>query len=402
MEKWKRTLFIMTMVQFLMSLAFTSSLPFTVYFVEQLGVEGTHINIWTGIIIGITPLTAAIASPIWGSLADQKGYKLMVVRSIAAISFFNLLLAFSPNIWVLFIIRTFQGAFTGYTTASITLTGTIVPENKLGYALGWMQSFGTAGALIGPLLGGFASDYFHGNYRLLFMLTTIFALTALVITIFFVKETFQPPSKKEKPSILKQFQAVRDLKALRPMFVVLFLTQFAGMGIFPLLPLFIKQIGENSVYIGTLAGFAIAITGFANLFVAPFIGKQSDKFGYRYTLIICFLGAGIFYLPQILATNIFVFIAARFGLGFFAGGILPTANALIGSLAPKHQRGQIYGLTGSAMLLGQFAGPILFGFSSAWVGIRVMLGFSLFLYVLGAWWVKYRVQEPQTMLEQAQ
>jgi len=63
----------------------------------------------------------------------------------------------------------------------------------------------------------------------------------------------------------------------------------------------------------------------------------------------------------------------------FLGGVLPTANALIGRIFPVERRGQVFGITSSATFLGMFCGPLLggtiaarFGFEAVFLTIGVM------------------------------
>ena len=67
----------------------------------------------------------------------------------------------------------------------------------------------------------------------------------------------------------------------------------------------------------------------------PFLGNRSDVIGYRRVLLICLLGATLTTLPQAFADDYWVFTAQRFAVGLFIGGILPTANALVGRLVPR-------------------------------------------------------------------
>jgi DHA1 family multidrug resistance protein-like MFS transporter len=75
--------------------------------------------------------------------------------------------------------------------------------------------------------------------------------------------------------------------------------------------------------------------------------------------------------------NIWAFIALRFGVGIFLGGILPSANAIIGRVARPEERGSVYGITSTAQFLGRFIGPLLGGIVAA------HFGFSAVFFVIG-------------------
>jgi DHA1 family multidrug resistance protein-like MFS transporter len=225
----------------------------------------------------------------------------------------------------------------------------------------------------------------------------VFAMSAFTITSIFVREPEQQMvsgGARRKGSLVEQFRAVKQLKAVHVMFVVLFVAQFSVMSVQPVLPVYIKQLTHGTGYMGTIAGFAFAVTGLADLLFSPFFGKRSDKLGYRRVLSISLLGAGLCYLPQAFASNIWMFVLGRFGLGMFVGGIMPTANALVGRLTPREQRGQVYGFTSSATFLGSFAGPLIGGAGSALFGIRVMLGLTTLLYLMNVVWVRWKVRDP--------
>ena len=63
------------------------------------------------------------------------------------------------------------------------------------------------------------------------------------------------------------------------------------------------------------------------------------------------------------------FIALRFGVGLFFGGMIPTALRVDRTIFPKEQRGLVYGISYSASFLGQFLGPALGGLLASRFGI---------------------------------
>jgi DHA1 family multidrug resistance protein-like MFS transporter len=107
------------------------------------------------------------------------------------------------------------------------------------------------------------------------------------------------------------------------------------------------------------------VTGLANVISAPFLGNRSDV----------------------------TFTAERFGVGLFIGGILPTANALVGRLVPRAERGTVYGITASAMFLGNSLGPLTGGAVAATFGLRWVFLVTAAVLLANLAWVYYRVPE---------
>jgi len=161
----------------------------------------------------------------------------------------------------------------------------------------------------------------------------------------------------------------------------------------PVVTLFVKQMLGSRPDIATLSGIAFSITGLANVVAAPFLGNKSDVIGYRRVLLIALLGATVTTLPQAFTDNYWVFTALRFAVGLFIGGILPTANALVGRLVPRAQRGTVYGITSSAMFLGNSLGPLSGGAVAAAFGLRWVFLVTGAVLLANLIWVYYRVPE---------
>ncbi|HTX60124.1 MAG TPA: MFS transporter [Verrucomicrobiae bacterium] len=378
-ESWQRTLWLMVGVQALMALAFSVSGPFLPLFLVQLGVHPiAHVDLWAGAIASSNFFFAAIFSPIWGSLADRVGRKAMVIRSCTAICIFTAVMGLVGNVWQLFAARAAMGVFSGFSAAATAMVGTSVPEEYLGFSLGWMATGQLVGALVGPLVGGLLATHFH-SYRAVFFVTSAFALAATALCVGFVRERFERPAHAalRRSSWAGFVELVRHPQLL-PMFVVVLLAQVVAFGVAPIVPLYVREMVGNVSWLAIAAGAAFAVTGLADLVASPFLGKRSDRIGYRRVLSISLLGIGLFTIPQAFVHNVAAFIALRFGVGAFLGGVLPTANALIGRMFPAQRRGQVYGISSSATFLGMCAGPLLGG------AVAARFGFPAVFLTIGA------------------
>jgi DHA1 family multidrug resistance protein-like MFS transporter len=383
-------------VQFVMTMAFSMLTPIMPLLLPELGVKTVAgIDIWAGVLSGITSFVAAFASPVWGRVADNHGRKLMLLRSSLAIGFFTILMGLSANVWQFFAARTLMGVFAGFSSSAIALVASQVPESRLGYSLGWLSTGQLVGSLVGPIVGGALADL-TGSYRVPFYLTSATIFASLGLVWFLVREEFTRPAKGSAGrSLTAGLIALMRSPTLLALFFVLLMAQFGVRTVQPIITLYVKEMVGNLPNVATLAGIAFSITGVANVISAPFLGNRSDRMGYRRVLLICLLGSTLTTLPQAFTHNYFVFTAERFAVGLFIGGLLPTANALVGRLVPRSDRGTIYGMTSSAMFMGNSLGPLLGGFLAAGLGLSWVFLMTGAVLALNLVWVYYRVPEYQ-------
>jgi MFS transporter, DHA1 family, multidrug resistance protein len=391
---WQSTLWAMVGIQFVMTMAFSMLTPIMPLLLPELGVRTpAGIDIWAGILSGITSFVAAFASPVWGRVADNYGRKMMLLRASAAIGFFTALMGLSANVWQFFAARTLMGVFAGFSSGAIALVASQVPERRLGYSLGWLSTGQLVGSLVGPIVGGALADL-TGSYRMPFYLTSATIFVSLVLVWFFVHEEFTRPTKGSGGrSMMAGLVALVRSPTLLALFFVLLMAQFGVRTVQPIVTLYVKEMVGDLPNVATLAGIAFSITGVANVISAPFLGNRSDQIGYRRVLLICLLGSTLTTLPQAFTENYFVFTAERFAVGLFIGGLLPTANALVGRLVPRSDRGTIYGMTSSAMFMGNSLGPLLGGFLAAGLGLSWVFLMTGAVLALNLVWVYYRVPE---------
>jgi DHA1 family multidrug resistance protein-like MFS transporter len=299
----------------------------------------------------------------------------------------------STNVWQFFATRALMGMFAGFSTSAIALVASQVPERRLGYALGWLSSGQMVGSLVGPVLGGILADV-TGSYRIPFYITSAVTFAGLGLVWFMVKEDFVKPKAGTKSrSLLSGVNLLLGSASLMALFFVLFMAQFSVRTVQPMVTLFVQELIGSPPQIATLAGIAFSITGLANLIAAPFLGNRSDVIGYRRVLLICLLGATLTSIPQIFVDSYWLFVLERFTVGLFIGGILPTANALIGRGVPRESRGTVYGMTASATFMGNSLGPLAGGFIAAGLGIRWVFAMTAILLMANLIWVWFNVPE---------
>jgi DHA1 family multidrug resistance protein-like MFS transporter len=156
---WRRTLWTMVAVQFTMSVAFSIVQPVMPLFLPDLGVSSdSAVDMWAGVLAAATSFVAIFTAPFWGNLSDRYGRKLMVLRSTLGIAVFTMLMGLAQSPWHMLALRAGMGALAGFSSASVVMVATQVPEKRMGYSLGWMSSGQLVGSLVGPLIGGVIAD----------------------------------------------------------------------------------------------------------------------------------------------------------------------------------------------------------------------------------------------------
>ncbi len=393
---WQRTLWAMVGIQFVMTAAINFLSPIIPLMLPGLGVSTTEgVDIWSGVITGSTSFVAAFASPIWGRVADRHGRKLALLRSSAAIAVFTALMGLATNVWTFFGARAVMGAFAGFSSSAIALVASQVPERRLGYALGWLATGQLVGSLVGPVIGGGLADI-SGSYRIPFFCTAGLTIAALTLVWVGVTEEFvRPTGAGGKKSMFASLSLLTGSAGLLSLFFVLLMAQFSVRTVQPVVTLFVQELIGSPPQIATLAGIAFSITGLADLLSSPFLGKRSDIIGYRKVLLICLLGATLTSAPQIFVGSYWAFVAERFAVGLFIGGILPTANALVGRSVARADRGTVFGMTASATFLGNSLGPLTGGAIAASLGLRWVFVVTTLLLAVNLAWVYFTVPEYQ-------
>lgn len=389
LREWRRNLWAMWIAQTLSIVGFSFTTPFTPLFLRELGIEKqSHLILWSGSMNAGSALMLAITAPLWGAIADRYGRKPMVLRAMIGGAVVIGLMCLAPNAHVLFALRVIQGALTGTVTASVALVASITPRDRLGFSLGLMQTAVFSGSSFGPLLGGIAADTI--GYRLSFLLTAAFLGFAGLLVLFLVNEKFEPPKVRASGgrSVVGGMFAPLSNRLILAMVVTLCLLSLGTMAISPLLAIFVEQLSHSEASVASLAGAAFGVTGLTNALAAIAFGRLADRLGQRRILIGCSLAAGILAtLPAFVQTPLQL-IVARGLYGIAAGGMLPTANALIADVTPPESRGAVYGLTSAASSLGSAIGPLAGGTLAAIISIRVVFlcAASVLIFISGWVW----------------
>ena len=385
---WQRNLAAIWIGQVIAIAGFSVTLPFLPYYVQELGISGVdQVAFWAGLITSAQATTMALVAPIWGSLADRYGRKIMVVRAMFGGAIVIGAMGFTRNVYQLLILRAIQGTLTGTVPAATTLVASSAPTERRGYALGLLQMAIYLGSSVGPLLGGFISDTL--GYRAAFFVTGGLLFTAGVLVSALVREQFTPPEehepsdKKQKPRLLDGVLLVLRTRALLVVFSIRVLMRTAFRIVGPIMPLFIQQIAGPGVKVASLTGTITGLASATSAGSAILFGRLSDRLGPRRILLGCGAVACAMYGLQGFAQTPTQFLILRVINGAAMGGIVSSVSALLAALAPKDRFGAVYGVDTSLVAAANAVAPMVgaaltatWGLSAAFLGAAAMYGLA--------------------------
>lgn len=386
-EPWVRTLWVVWLAELIAIMGMSLVIPFLpLYLVHDLGVTEKSARLWAGVIGGANFLCGALVAPLWGSLADRRGRKPMAIRALFGLAVAVGLMALARNPWQLLMLRLLQGALGGFVAAAVALVGTAVPREKVGTALGFLQTSMVTGNLVGPLLGGVLSDRY--GVRFTFWITGAALLVAAALVIFLVQEKRQVDPEAHRAGYLQNFRMLAGMPRLRVLFGVIFLTQAGIMMINPQFALFVRDLAGRSRDLNTLVGALTAAPAVSGFLMAPFWGRQGDRRGHARMLGTALLGSGVIYPWGALAGSVWQLVLLRLGLGGFTCAVSPSAHSVVAHSVEEHRTASAFSLLASAQMLGSAAGPFVGGPLAAHFGIRSLFPITAALLLAascGAW-----------------
>jgi DHA1 family multidrug resistance protein-like MFS transporter len=390
LETWKRNLYVIWFAELVAISGFAVVFPFLPFYVQDLGVtDPDQVKLWSGVVFASQAVTMAVFAPIWGSLADRYGRKLMVQRAMFGGAFVLTAMGLVQNVQQLTILRAIQGMLTGTVPAATTLVASSTPRERSGYALGLLQMAVWTGASVGPLLGGVVADTW--GYRAAFWITGACLFLAGLTVWRFVVEDFKPPAPDEAGSgFWDGLKLVLCHHSLMSLFSIRFTVRLAVRLIEPVLPLFIQSLLPPTARVASITGLISGVRAATGAFGAVALGRASDRIGYRRVLLASAAIVSLLYVPQFFVGTPWQLLVLQAALGFVMSGVLASISALLANLAPEGRQGAVYGVDSSVVSAANAVGPLLGASLAATFSLRapfLLAGGAFALAAVMAWFL---------------
>ncbi|WP_460127216.1 MFS transporter [Thermococcus prieurii] len=329
-----------------------------------------------GLVAGVTSFLSLVSKPIGGAVGDR-GYRFHALVGgnllglLAGILY--VVSAVSANVYLFAFARAIHGFSMGlFFPSSLSTAVDLAPEGRVGETLGWRGMMFSLGNIIGPAIGGYASDVmgFAGAFALTAIFSGVGALFALI--------AWREAGEIVKP---REHERASYRELLRVTFVsaslTLFLFSMSYAGVTTYLPALYKSLSlPQSIF-----GYYMMVIGLFSFMTRVVGGKSADRRG---PLPVITLGLTLLLLGYVLL-NLYTLpprsyvSAALIGAGF--GLAVPAMQLMALGNLPKRIRTMGSGIYTMFFDLGTLAGQVSLGYVAQLYGYADV--FPLLPLILG-------------------
>lgn len=316
------------------------------------GIGGTA----AGFIITAHGLAIAVTSPLVGRAIDRFGVRAPLAAGLILYGVAGGAGTVITSYPLLITSRLLLGVgvaavFSGTTVAMLAMASGARRDRLMG----WRTTATTAGGLIWPLLAGVLGGIsWHATFAI-YLVGIPLGIATLLTT-----------PKRTTTAAASVVGAVSgsawDLLRRYPMLWVWYsLMVITGLMMYILAVFLPQRLAQLGIHEPVFVSVFMAVQATASILVGLTYARIRARLGYSALLRVtacCWIAA--FLVLGLVSHPLPVFAAsALFGIG--NGLLLPVITVLIGDTGPVERRGQATSLSGTAMFVGQFGSPLVFG-----------------------------------------
>lgn len=361
---------------------------------ENAGLTSVEYMAYWGYAASITTLIVAILGPIFGTLADTKGFKkpiFLTALTVGAIGCISLGLA---KQWLLFLV-VYVISKVGYSSSLIFYDAMLpdVTEEKrmdrvssMGYAWGYIGSCIPFVLCLLVVLGHDKIGLTMGAAMLVaFLITTVWwvGMSLPLIKNYKQKYFIEKPKHAVKESFNRLGRTFKNVRKEKKIFIFLLAFFFYIDGVYTIIDMataYGSALGLDST--GLL--LALLLTQIIAFPCAILFGRLTQKFAAEKLIKVCIVAyTGIAIFAMFLTNQVQFWILAVL-VGMFQGGIQALSRSYFTKIIPANQSGEYFGLYDICGKGAAFVGTFLVGAVSQMTGsVNKGVGAIAVLFVLG-------------------
>ena len=337
---------------------FLVSLPFGILtfvlpiYGKVIGADAVQI----GLFFSAFSLMTVLMRPVVGVGLDRYGRRPFLLTGMVGYGLAMLAFAFSDQIWIITLARTFQGIASAlFWLAARAITADVAGADARGRSFGGLDQANSQGAIVGAGVGYavLISLNIDGGWRPLFAAYGLSGLAAALLAFRDLPESYTPAQADPVTP--------RTISWSRPWVLLLLVTAVTGASwamISPVLMIFLQEKLTTNVPALAAAYLPAAIIWAV---LPRQLGGLADRFGRKPMMVLGLVAAAgsSFVIPHL--TNLWGLAAlwAFQALCYAAGD--PAEAALVADLTGGDERGRAFGLYTMAAGLGATVGPLVGG-----------------------------------------
>ncbi|MDC4253155.1 TCR/Tet family MFS transporter [Acinetobacter baumannii] len=332
--------------------------------------HSTHISIYMGILASLYAAMQFIFSPLLGALSDRWGRRPVLLISLAGSAVNYLFLTFSHSLILLLVGRIIAGITSANMTVASTYIVDVSQENNRAKYFGLINAMFGAGFIIGPVLGGFLSEY---GLRLPFLVAAILTGVNLLFAYFILPETRRVTSEGKQLSTLNPFKIFAGISSIRGVlpFVMTFFI-FSAIG--EVYGVCWALWGHDTFqWSGFWVGLSLGAFGLCQMLVQALIPSHASRLlGNRNAVLIGIACSCLALAVMAFAQSGWMIFAI---MPIFALGSMgtPSLQALASQKVSADQQGQFQGVIASTVSMASMIAPMFFStlyfqFQEKWPG----------------------------------
>jgi multidrug resistance protein len=366
-----RQLWVLMATVFVDMIGFLMVLPLLPFYAKQLGASASVV----GALVSSFAFAQLVTSPFWGRLSDRYGRRPLILAGLLSSAVAYVLFGLAHTLWLLFASRLVQGAGGATTGVVQAYVADAVEPGERAKALGWLTAATSAGVMIGPLLGSFST--YLGPHAPGFLAAGLCVLNALSAWIWLPEPKRReetgglpaaPPAPRQ-PLLHAMIEVLRHPTA--PVSALIWIYSFGMMGFMAMngvLALYLAEVFKISEK--TIGWFYTYVGSISLVMRGLLLGPAVRRFG---EVGVTRLGAmslvlGLVTLP--LAPNLPILALTAIFVPVGTALLFPATTALVSSLAPRSETGQVMGVQQSFGGVARMLGPLWAGLVFQKIGIR--------------------------------